>query len=112
MRSPSCREPRTRASGSRAPASCTPGSASRRCGDLAVTPLRELNQRLHHLARDDTGPGHWRVLHPNGAHALACGLDADVVVEIEGHAGYYCAGMNKRATVRVRGSAGTGVAGT
>ena len=78
--------------------------------DLAVTPLRELNQRLHDLARDDTGPGHWRVLHPNGAHALACGLDADVVVEIEGHAGYYCAGMNKRATVHVGGSAGTGVA--
>ncbi len=78
--------------------------------DLAVTPLRELNQRLHHLARDDKGPRRWRVLHPNGAHALACGLDADVVVEIEGHAGYYCAGMNKRATVRVRGSAGTGVA--
>jgi methylamine---glutamate N-methyltransferase subunit B len=78
--------------------------------DLAVTPLRELNQRLHDLARDDTGPRHWRVLHPNGAHALACGLDAEVVVEIEGHAGYYCAGMNKRATVRVRGSAGTGVA--
>ena len=78
--------------------------------DLAVTPLRELNERLHELARDDTGPRYWRVLHPNGAHALACGLDADVVVEIEGHAGYYCAGMNKRASVRVRGSVGTGVA--
>ena len=37
-------------------------------------------------------------LHPNGAHALACGLDADLDVEIEGHAGYYCAGMNQRAT--------------
>ena len=27
-----------------------------------------------------------------------------------GHVGYYCAGMNKRATVRVRGNAGVGLA--
>lgn len=78
--------------------------------DLAVTPLRELNRRLHDVARTGTGPRHWRVVHPNGAHALACGLDADLEVEIEGHAGYYCAGMNKRASVRVRGSVGTGAA--
>ena len=57
---------------------------------------RELNQRLHDLGRAGTGPRNWRVLHPNGAHALACGLDADIDVEIEGHAGYYCAGMNQR----------------
>ena len=31
-------------------------------------------------------------------------------VEIEGHVGYYCAGMNKRATVRVHGNASTGLA--
>ena len=78
--------------------------------DLAVTPLRELNQRLHDVGRSGTGSRSWRVLHPNGAHALACGLDADIDVEIDGHAGYYCAGMNQRATVRVRGSVGTGVA--
>jgi len=77
--------------------------------DLATTPLRELNQRLHDLAEGD-GPRHWRVLNPNGAHAIACGLDADVEVEIQGHAGYYCAGMNKRATVRVHGNVGTGAA--
>jgi glutamate synthase domain-containing protein 3 len=77
--------------------------------DLAVTPLRELNQRLHDLA-DSPGPRHWRILNPNGAHAVACGLDADVEVEIEGHVGYYCAGMNKRATVRVHGNASTGIA--
>jgi glutamate synthase domain-containing protein 3 len=77
--------------------------------DLATTPLRELNRRLHDLAAAP-GPTHWRVLNPNGAHAVACGLDADVQVEIEGHVGYYCAGMNKRATVRVRGNASTGLA--
>jgi methylamine---glutamate N-methyltransferase subunit B len=78
--------------------------------DLAATPLRELNQRLHELAREHAGPRRWRVLHPNGAHAVACGLDAEVEVEIEGHVGYYCAGMNKLATVRVHGNAGTGLA--
>jgi glutamate synthase domain-containing protein 3 len=78
--------------------------------DLATTTLRELNQRLHDQASGATGPCHWRVLNPNGAHAIACGLDADLEVEIEGHAGYYCAGMNKLATVRVHGNAGTGVA--
>jgi glutamate synthase domain-containing protein 3 len=77
--------------------------------DLAVTPLRELNRRLHDLA-GAPGPRRWRVLHPNGVHAIACGLDADVEVEVEGHVGYYCAGMNKAATVRVHGNAGTGVA--
>jgi glutamate synthase domain-containing protein 3 len=77
--------------------------------DLETTPLRELNQHLHDLAQG-SGPHAWRVLNPNGAHAIACGIDADVEVEIEGHVGYYCAGMNKRATVRVHGNAGTGLA--
>ena len=78
--------------------------------DLAVTPLRELNQRLHDLAGGAAGPRSWRVVNPNGAHAVACGLDAPIEVEILGHAGYYCAGMNKLATVRVRGNAGPGLA--
>jgi glutamate synthase domain-containing protein 3 len=78
--------------------------------DLAVTPLRELNQRLHDLAGGASEPRRWRVLNPNGAHAVACGLDAEVEVEIEGHVGYYCAGMNKLATVRVHGNASTGIA--
>ena len=78
--------------------------------DLAATPLRDLNQRLHDLASGGAGPRHWRVVNPDGAHAIACGLDAEVEVEIDGHAGYYCAGMNKRATVRVHGNVGTGAA--
>jgi glutamate synthase domain-containing protein 3 len=76
--------------------------------DLETTPVRELNQSLHDVGSGE--PALWRVLNPNGAHALACGIDADVEVEIEGHVGYYCAGMNKRATVRVHGNASTGVA--
>jgi glutamate synthase domain-containing protein 3 len=77
--------------------------------DLETTSLRELNQRLHDLAHTP-GPSAWRVVNPNGAHALACGIDAEIEVEVDGHVGYYCAGMNKRATVRVRGNAGPGIA--
>jgi methylamine---glutamate N-methyltransferase subunit B len=77
--------------------------------DLEATSLRELNQRLHDLSKGP-GPAHWRVLNPNGAHAVAAGIDADIEVEIEGHVGYYCAGMNKRATVRIHGNASTGLA--
>jgi methylamine---glutamate N-methyltransferase subunit B len=77
--------------------------------DLAESPLRELNQRLHDLA-GQTAPGRIVVRNPRGAHAVACGLDADVEVEIEGHVGYYCAGMNQRATVRIHGNAGVGLA--
>jgi glutamate synthase domain-containing protein 3 len=76
--------------------------------DLAETALRELNQRLHDLGAD--GPRHWRVLNPNGAHAVACGVDAEIELDVEGHVGYYCAGMNKRATVRIHGNTSTGVA--
>ena len=78
--------------------------------DLALTPLRELNQRLHDVARQGEGPRRWRIVNPKGAHAVACGLDAELEVEIDGHVGYYCAGMNKLATVVVRGNASTGIA--
>jgi glutamate synthase domain-containing protein 3 len=78
--------------------------------DLDRTTLRELNQRLHDLDPENPEPRRWRIVNPNGAHAVACGLDAPVEVEIVGHAGYYCAGMNKHATVRVRGNVSTGVA--
>ncbi len=78
--------------------------------DLAVTALRELNQRLHDVARSGEGPRQWRVVNPKGAHAVACGIDAELEVEIDGHVGYYCAGMNKLATVVVRGNASTGIA--
>jgi len=74
--------------------------------DLTATPLRELNARLH---AGDVAP-RWRVIHPNGAHAVAVGIDAEVEVDVDGHVGYYCAGMNKRATVRVHGNAGVGLA--
>jgi methylamine---glutamate N-methyltransferase subunit B len=77
--------------------------------DLAQSSVRALNERLHRLAAQTNEP-HWRVLNPNGAHAIAIGLTQPVQVEIKGHVGYYCAGMNAAATVVVDGHAGTGLA--
>jgi methylamine---glutamate N-methyltransferase subunit B len=74
--------------------------------DLDVDTVRELNRRLH----ESGAAGRVRIDHPGGRHAVAVGLDAPLEVEIEGHVGYYCAGMNQQATVRVRGNCGVGVA--
>jgi len=75
--------------------------------DLARETVRELNARLH--APDSAG-GRVLVSNPGGKHAIAVGLDALYEVEIAGHVGYYCAGMNKQATVRISGNCGVGVA--
>jgi len=77
--------------------------------DLAHSPIRELNAALHKL-RPDTNETLWRVLNPRGQHSIAVGLDAPVLVEVAGHVGYYCAGMNKQARVMIQGNAGQGVA--
>jgi len=77
--------------------------------DLARSSVRALNERLHQLS-PATNERYWRVLNPNGAHAIAVGITQPVHVEIKGHVGYYCAGMNASATVVVDGHAGTGLA--
>lgn len=73
--------------------------------DLAEISLRELNRTLQAAAS-----GTFEVQAPNGAHAVACGIDSDIEVEIAGSVGYYCAGMHQRGSVLVRGNAGTGLA--
>ena len=45
-----------------------------------------------------------------GSHAVAVGVDAPINIDVRGSVGYYCAGMNKQATITVHGSAGPGVA--
>lgn len=77
--------------------------------DLGETSVRELNQRLHKLP-PGTNERHWRVLNPKGRHSIAVGLDAPISVEVEGHAGFYCGGMNKHAEIVINGHAGPGVA--
>lgn len=77
--------------------------------DLASTTLREANVELQSKSVGDDGRA-YRIRNPKGAHALACGLDGSLDVEIKGHVGYYCAGMNKLANVTIDGNAGQGVA--
>jgi glutamate synthase domain-containing protein 3 len=77
--------------------------------DLAQTSVREFNEALHCLDAQ-SNQTHWSVSNPDGRHCLAVGLDAPVIVEIHGHAGYYCGGMNSQAKVVVHGNAGVGVA--
>ena len=73
--------------------------------DLAQMKLREVNQLLH-----DTQDGDFLIRNSRGAHALACGLDGDLNVTIDGHVGYYCAGMNKRAQRHGQRQCRTGLA--
>ena len=77
--------------------------------DLARSTVRELNAALHALPAD-TNETQWRVLNPRGQHAVAVGLEQPISVDIEGHVGYYCAGMNKLASITVHGNVGQGVA--
>ena len=73
--------------------------------DLAHHDLRSVNRTLH-----EADGGEFVIRNPQGAHALAAGLDAPLAVTVEGHVGYYCAGMNKQASVTVVGNAGPGLA--
>jgi glutamate synthase domain-containing protein 3 len=76
--------------------------------DLAATKLRELNARLHRLP-PGTNERDWRIVNPEGAHSIAVGLDAPLSVTIDGHVGYYCAGMNKQAAIVINGHCGVGL---
>ena len=73
--------------------------------DLNTDSVRALNQHLH-----DSPSGKLSVANPGGRHCIASGIDAPVEVSIDGHVGYYCAGMNKEAQITIAGNAGPGVA--
>ncbi|QDG62109.1 protein glxC [Pseudarthrobacter sp. NIBRBAC000502771] len=74
--------------------------------DLSGSPVRSLNQALHNAADGQS----WTVTNPGGKHSLAVGIDADIAVAIDGHAGYYAAGMHQKGSVAINGNAGVGLA--
>ena len=76
--------------------------------DLSSSNIRELNQALHDVSSDSTEE--FMVTHTNGKHSVAVGANAPVSVKIEGHVGYYCAGMNQQASIIINGNAGSGLA--
>ena len=68
--------------------------------------LREVNAALH----ADGLAAELVIDNPDGAHNVAVGVDAPVKITIDGHVGYYAAGMNQQAEIVIDGNAGTGVA--
>lgn len=74
--------------------------------DLAESSVRGLNQALH----EATDGQSWTVSNPGGKHSLAVGINAGVSVTVQGHAGYYAAGMHQTGTVTINGNAGVGLA--
>ena len=66
--------------------------------DLSEGELRTINEYLQSANENETN---WQIERPEGAHAIAVGLNAPIEVTINGSTGYYCAGMNKHATIKV-----------
>ena len=77
--------------------------------DLQALGLRAINEQLNQadIANTETN---WQITNPLGQHAIACGLQSEIQVDVMGHAGFYCAGMNQLASVTVHGHVGVGVA--
>ena len=69
--------------------------------------MRGVNSVLHNFSEE--GEENFEIHNPHGKHSIACGLDADLFVEIKGHVGFYCGGMNKSANITVNGHAGVGL---
>ena len=77
--------------------------------DLSIASVRDLNQALHDQV-NNVEDREWVVTHSDGKHNLAVGVSEAVSIDIQGHAGYYCAGMNQKASITVHGNVGVGVA--
>ena len=77
--------------------------------DLAKVGARGINSTLQVL-QSSTNEKHWVVKNPMGQHSIAVGLSAPLQIDIRGHVGFYCGGMNKDAEIIVHGHAGVGVA--
>jgi len=77
--------------------------------DLSEIGVRGVNTTLNGLS-EGSNQIEWQVNNPMGQHCIACGLVAPLEVTINGHAGFYCAGMNQQAEITVKGHAGVGLA--
>ena len=75
--------------------------------DLSNADVRDLNQALHESAIEAK---QIQVTNPGGKHNIAVGAMHECDVNIKGHVGYYCAGMNQAANVVIDGNAGPGLA--
>jgi len=86
-----------------------PGVFKMKTIDLDKSEVRDLNVELHsHNGTEDSDE--YVVNNPKGKHNIAVGLDSNVNVTVDGHAGHYVGAMNKHANVTVTGNAGAGLA--
>ncbi|MGO4145648.1 protein glxC [Paenarthrobacter sp. YAF11_1] len=74
--------------------------------DLKLDDVRTFNKAVHQATEGQS----FVVENPGGKHSLAVGINAVIDVDINGHAGYYAAGMNQGGRITVHGNAGVGVA--
>ena len=77
--------------------------------DLKKISLSEVNEYLQNYNRKSNNRI-FKITNPNGNHAICAGLKDDIEVNVDGHAGYYFAGMNMNAKITINGNVGTGVA--
>ena len=76
--------------------------------DLKAVGVTAINQTLYKVPKD-SNDRHFTIRNPMGQHAIACGLDGPLQVDIMGHVGFYCGGMNKQASIVIDGNAGVGL---
>ena len=77
--------------------------------DLHKEGVRGINSKLQSLPKN-TNEKHWVIYNPMGQHSIACGVDRPLQIDIRGHVGFYCGGMNKEAEITIHGHAGVGTA--
>jgi glutamate synthase domain-containing protein 3 len=70
--------------------------------------VRQINEAIRRLV--DAGEREILVRNPGARHNLAVAILTDVAITIDGPVGYYAGGMSDGVRLRVRGSAGWGVA--
>lgn len=75
--------------------------------DLSKVSVRELNAALHKKSARNV---EYVVSNPGGKHNIAAGAQYPGSIEINGHVGYYCGGMNQNAELTINGNAGPGLA--
>ena len=76
--------------------------------DFKKNNLRKINNFLQNISYKNNRRN-FIIKNPNGEHAVCAGLKEDISVNIKGHVGYYCGGMNQKANIIIDGNAGTGV---
>jgi glutamate synthase domain-containing protein 3 len=75
--------------------------------DATNRPIRDINREIRVALAEGREV---LVRNPGARHSLGVALLSPGSVTFDGSAGYYCGGMSDGATIRVRGSAGWGVA--